>query len=166
MDHPESKLNHTGLCDGYFVYVYPKDHINDNRRWIGFLKPGEDKISVKHCHPIPAASKVSSMIDGDISVAVHNNPNLTARDIMNGEGMEYNPCSVSLAAADIATLANVVGKHKIDSPGGGKSKDIIRNFDEVVKNQVDERDSKAAAADGDSRVLDAEVLKLCSPYLR
>ena len=168
MDHPESKLNQTGLCDGYFVYVYPKEHIknNDNRRWIGFLIPGEDKSPAKHSHPIPAGSKVGSYLDEEIGIAVQKNPNLTARDIMNGEGLNFTPSSVSEVANDITTIANVVEKHKIDSPGGAKSKNIIRYFDEQVKNKVDEQDSKMAELDEDSRSRDAELLKLCSPYKR
>ncbi len=68
---------------------------------MGFLKQGEDLSPAKHSHPIPAASKLGSMVDSDVAMAVKNNPNLTAKDIMNGEGMDYNPCAVSLVAADM-----------------------------------------------------------------
>ena len=37
--------------------------------------------------------------------------------------MEYNPNSVTLVASDIQALAHVTNKHKVDSPGGGRSRD-------------------------------------------
>ena len=63
------------------------------------------------------------MVEADIAEAIKNNPNLNARDLMNGEGIEYNPNSVTLVASDIQALAHVTNKHKVDSPGGGRSRD-------------------------------------------
>ena len=165
MKHPDSLLKATGPCDGYFVYVSPTD-TNSNERFLGILYQREDTSPAKHSHPIPAASKLGSMVEADMAEAIKNNPNLTAKDLMSGEGMEYNPNSVTLVASDIQALAHVAIKHKVDSPGGGRSRDIIRNFDEVVKKPIDERDSAAAEKDEDSKELDELVLKLSTPYKR
>ena len=80
LNHPDSKLNSSGPCDGYFVYVYPKDYDKNNERWIGFLSKGEDGNPAKHSHLISIASKISTMVDCDIAIAIKNNPNLTAKD--------------------------------------------------------------------------------------
>ena len=64
---------------------------------------------------------------------------------------EYNRNS------DIQVFARVANKHRVDSPGGGRSSDIICNFDEVLKKPIDERDPAAADKDEDSLALDESV---------
>jgi hypothetical protein len=110
---------------------------------------------------MPVASKLGSKLKEDIEKAVRLDPSKTCDDISKGFGLGYSPSSFTIAAANKGTLSHFVNQSKIDL-SGKVNRNIISNFDGLVKNKVDEMDTKNA----ESNDLNNRNLNYCSPYLR
>ncbi len=83
------------------------------------------------------------------------------RSVLHGIG--YSPMAVSHAAANRSTLSSTVYRLKgRDSTSFRAVINFLENFDQIIKNKVDEADRGNSVDDG----RDAEVMKLSSPYCR
>ena len=153
-----ASLKSSGPCPSYFVYVQPTDP-EDKRRWLGcLLKEGKGQ----HNHPNPGRKKIGTKLDQMIQQAVTDSPTLTASDSSKGEGIGCNPASVSLPAAKISNLQNAVKKARTNTYASCSDKNLLQNFDALIKNRIDEKDAQNA----ESQEMNEQVLTLCTPYLR
>jgi len=73
-----------------------------------------------------------------------------------------NPASVSLPAAKISNLQNAVKKARTNTYASCWDRNLLQNFDALIKDRIDEKDAKNA----ESQEMNAQVLTLCTPYLR
>lgn len=154
-------LKSSGKCPAYFIYIRPFLE-DDNRRWLGIASACPSTAGdPSHNHPEPIESKLDSSVKEDISKAVRENPSYTTDDFSKGIALGYNPICKSIAAAKKSTLSNFVNSARVDLCGNS-ARHLIENFNQLVKADIDERDSKEA----EDVELVAEVLKDCTPYLR
>lgn len=98
----------------------------------------------------------------DITMAVTGDPTLTPAQVSKGFGTRCNPSSISLVAADIRKVRNAVYKARKNVYASYSAKHILENFDEVVKNRVDEADIK----ENEDPELGKLILNATSPYCR
>ena len=75
--------------------------------------------------------------------------------------MGYSPSSFTIAAANKGTLSHIINQSRIDL-SGKVNRNIIENFNDLVKKKVDEMDTKNA----ESEDLNNRILNYCTPYLR
>lgn len=155
--HEKSELLASGKCH-MMVYIKPIKE-SDNRRWFGFLSNTES--SATHLHPMPVESKIGSQLHQDLEKTVNQDPSKTPSQISLGLGVRYMPVTKSAAAANKGTLRHVIKKLKVDVIEA-KAIDLVKNFDRLVKNSIDEKDSAASTVDG----MNEQVLDRCTPYLR
>ena len=106
---------------------------------------------------MPIESKLDSKLKLDIKDALEKDPTKKPNDISKGHGIGYNPMAVSHAATGPSTLASMVYRAKgKDGTSLHAVKNILENFDKIIKNKIDEADRKHSVDDG----RDAEVMKL------
>ncbi len=75
--------------------------------------------------------------------------------------MDFTPAAVDIVAVNYDVVRNLVEKSSLDYTGSNAMA-TIKDFDRLVKNRVDEQDSKYASSDA----LNDDLLHRCSPYLR
>ena len=160
MDHETAALVPSGPCSScFFIYVTPKEK-EDKRRWLGFLS-NSGSLPATHSHPKPVPSKLGAKLKEDIEKAVQLDPSKTCDDISKGFGLGYSPSSFTIAAANKGTLSHFINQSRIDL-SGKVNRNIIENFNDLVKKKVDEMDTKNA----ESEDLNNRILNYCTPYLR
>ena len=81
-----------------------------------------------HNHPVPAPSKCGAQLKEAVHKAVEMNPTLTAGDLSKG------------------VLRNLISHATIDYTGS-KAIATIKDFNRIIKNKEDERDSKRASSE-------------------
>ena len=140
------------------VYIAPIS-IADNRRWLGFLSMSDSKAI--HNHPVPAPSKCGAQLKEAVHKAVEMNPTHTAGDLSKGVGLDCHPAVMNVVAANYNVLRNLISHATIDYTGS-KAIATIKDFNRIIKNKEDERDSKRASSE-DAKV---DLLNRCTPYLR
>lgn len=93
--HPSAPLTPSGACPVYVVYVYPTDESNYERWITGVTKDKRANVSSGnlHNHPLPAPSKVPTIVQDAVKQAVQSNPGLTASQ------MDLGNCTGMLASA-------------------------------------------------------------------
>lgn len=112
---------------------------------------------------MPIESKQDSKLKLDMKEALKKNPTKKPNDISKGQGIGYSPMAVSLATVNPSTLASAIYRMKgKEGTSLHALKNLLDNYDKIIKNKVDEMDRKNSVDDG----RDAEVMKLCSPYCR
>ena len=159
LNHNLAALIPTGPCsDCFFIYISPVEE-TDRRRWMGFLSNSNPKAT--HHHLQPAYSKIDSFVKCAIRTLVKKDPTKTANDISKGTGLGFSTRIASPATANKTTLRNFVATTRIDI-NGASSRDIIKRFNELVKDKADEADEKNAV----SSIFHQQVLDRCSPYVR
>ena len=159
LSHPDASLRETEICH-VMCYIKPTDP-KSKERWMAFMSTTTE--IAEHKHPMPIESKLDSKLKLDIKDALEKDPTKKPNDISKGHGIGYNPMAVSHAATGPSTLASMVYRAKgKDGTSLHAVKNILENFDKIIKNKIDEADRKHSVDDG----RDAEVMKLCSPYCR
>ena len=121
----------------------------------------QDWIKRTHPHPMSLESKIGSQLYQDLENTVNQDPSKTPSQISLGLGVGYMPVIKSAAAANKGTLRHVINKLKVDDTGA-KAIDLVKNFDKLVKNSIDEKDSAACTVEG----MNEQVLDRCTSYLR
>jgi len=100
----------TGACSYHLAYVYPKNMNEDGRRW--FVALNCEKGQTIHNHSPPSEWKILPHVLQDITQTVCRNIHVTAKDIQNGRGLDYQPMDASIAAVNIGRIRSVVKKAK------------------------------------------------------
>lgn len=76
--------------------------------------------------------------------------------------MPCNPSSISAVASNYGTLANAVKKAKSGLYSGASDRYTLENFNQLIKNAIDERDEQNAENEETAKA----IRKACSPYYR
>ena len=110
-NHAKAALLSTGPCNCYIAYVYPRNPLEDGRRWFVVLNADQtNETGPIHNHASPSEWKIPPNVLRDIANAAQSNMRITPKEIQNGVGMEYRPIESSLAAANISRVRAQVRK--------------------------------------------------------
>ena len=106
-EHSKMALVPTGACSCHLAYVYPKNIIEDGRRW--FVALSCEKSQNIHNHSPPSELKILPQVLKDITQAVQHNIHVTSKAIQNGQGLDYQPME---ASANVSHIRLVIKKAK------------------------------------------------------
>ena len=129
----------SGSCSCYITYIYPKNKVEDGRRW--FVVLNADKTDAMHNHHPPSEWRIPPNVLSDITRTAQRNFSVTPKEVQKGVGMNYRPMELSLAAANIDRIRSVMKKarqevDKIDNERVNPFK-IIASFP-AIKKRIDE----------------------------
>ena len=124
-------------CESVFVYVYPEAE-EDPQRWLGFFT--SDGLAGSHNHGCPSLNKLGSQLEEMVHDALESDPTKKANEIAKGYGMPCIPAAINLVGANPAVIANARRKFLVGHKEV-KAQQLIKMFDSLVKEKIDEKDN-------------------------
>ena len=157
--HPKMPLCKTNTkdskCSVQFAYTFPKEHVEDKRRWIfGFVRQQKELVINLHSHSIHRASHLLSTTKQNIIRAAQLNPVLTPLEVAQGKGIGYIPGTVDQAGAHLGRISSAMKN------GRNTTQWDVQNFESIA----DEIDAAEEDISGISDNVE-KVKELCRPYL-